>query len=72
MSRSSTASQLGQRIDAAIVARGTDTETVARAVGMPVVEFESRLRSGDISMPDIVRVGGFLRMAPTDLFGVAA
>lgn len=72
VSRTLTATQLGQRIDAAIIARGTDTESVARAAGVLVHDIERRLREGDLTMAEVVRVGGFLRMGPTDLFGAAA
>lgn len=72
VSRTSIATQLGQRIDAAILARGTDTESVARAAGVPVRDLERRLPTGDLTMAEVVRVGGFLRMGPTDLFGATA
>lgn len=61
-----------QRIAAAIVSRGTDTETVANAADMPVSVLEERLSSGDFTMTEIVRVGGVLHMSPSDLYGDAA
>lgn len=61
-----------QRIAAAIVSRGTDTETVANAADMPVSVLEERLSSGDFTMTEIVRVGGVLQMSPSDLYGDAA
>ncbi|SBN64414.1 hypothetical protein GA0004736_3374 [Curtobacterium sp. 9128] len=63
---------MSARIRAAIVARGTDTESVATAVGMRASELDEHLTRGDLSMPDVVRVGGVLLLSPTDLYGDAA
>jgi hypothetical protein len=61
-----------QRIADTIVARGTDTATVANAAGLPVSDLEDRLRTGDFTMSEIVRVGGVLSMEPSDLYGAPA
>lgn len=58
-----------QRIADTIVARGTDTATVANAAGLPVSDLEDRLRTGDLTMSEVVRVGGVLSMEPSDLYG---
>lgn len=61
-----------QRIADAIVSRGTDTATVAHAAGLPVSDLEDHLRTGDLTMVEIVRVGGVLRLGPSDLYGATA
>lgn len=61
-----------QRIAAAIVDRGTDTATVANAAGLLVSDLEDHLRTGDLTMVEIVRVGGVLRLGPSDLYGATA
>lgn len=66
------AAEPAQRIADAIVSRGTDTETVANAADMPVSVLEERLSTGDFTMTEIVRVGGVLRMSPSDLYGDAS
>lgn len=60
-----------QRIAAAIVSRGTDTATVALAAGLPASDLDDRLRTGDLTMSEVVRVGGVLRLGPSDLYGAA-
>ncbi len=72
MTRRFLATDPAQRIADAIVSRGTDTATVAHAAGLPVSDLENHLRTGDLSMVEIVRVGGVLRLGPSDLYGASA
>lgn len=61
-----------ETIATAIVTSGTDTATVANAAGVPVASLVEHLHTGELTMPEVVRVSGVLRLRPEDLFAGAA
>ncbi len=74
MHRRAVTQRVAENISDAILAAGTDASTIARAADIDSAEFESRLdASTDLTLGELVRVGGALSVSPASLLeGVAA
>lgn len=68
-----TSTSPGGILAAAIEDAGTDVTSVAAATGVPSDSLNDFLSGkADLTVVDLVKVGGFLHLAPKELMGAAA
>jgi hypothetical protein len=64
--------RIGTNVSKAIDEAGMSRASVAEAIGLPSSDGESRIVRGDLTVPQLVRAGGLLRVpASSFLRGVA-
>lgn len=68
MDRRRVSERVAENISRSILVAGADTSHIARAARMDAAEFSARLSSGaDLTLGELVRVGGALRVSPGSL-----
>lgn len=73
MHRRTVTEKVAANISQAILSAGTDTSTLASAANMDAAELEARLNSeADLSVGELFRVGGALRVSARSLLKGAA
>jgi len=73
MTPTNAATALGLRVRQAILAAPSDVNAVAKATGLTTSDVNARLNGhAQFTVPELVMVGGLLRVSPVDLLeGIA-
>ena len=73
MARRTLTQTVAQNVSDAIVAAAVPASVVAQAADLTVLEFNARLAGvTDFNSTELVKVGGFLRIRPSEFLGAAA
>ena len=73
MERAALPQRVSQNVSGAITASGLSIPSVAQAADLTVSELTARLTgAADFNITELVQVGGFLRIRPSEFLGEAA